>query len=456
LLHRCHELDTKADANIRIGHTVSTSALRVPPPSSELFHELLSSSCLQQDDEKHSTSKFESFGVCEDAHDLALIDLGWYHEWVQYQLASIPEALRSLQVGKEKLMENNAFQLVFKAVAIFLHINRGITIDEVVQHLRESHLLEESEELRNAHRLLVFAVLGWQSMLYRPAFDVCSLDEFAIYVDKDQTKSGLVFDNTKVFSNLADRPLFVLLKAFGNLLPCPPPKVALTASESSKDASTWIPLYPRDTNAYLLFTLLRIQIRWVDSLSLHLDYDKTSRVLSLFRYPSFCISMLQSRGAVFAFASTELNSFDPRADEDDIRHLLKEVLLSFRLLFAQCPRSRKLFPRIYNPAKTMCEHVDPLLPVLCMTKHLSHPSKLMPDDQPIYFANLHFPVLFERIEHIAKELHAAKPNSMGDLLHDRRDKLQWWTFWLVAFVGGIGIALSFIQVILQGLQLARS
>jgi ABC-type microcin C transport system permease subunit YejE len=65
--------------------------------------------------------------------------------------------------------------------------------------------------------------------------------------------------------------------------------------------------------------------------------------------------------------------------------------------------------------------------------------------------NQHFPVFSERIELIAKELKRAKPDSMGGLLRDRRDELQYWTFWPVSIFGSISIILSL--VILQGIQL---
>jgi hypothetical protein len=292
-------------------------------------------------------------------------------------------------------------------------------------------------------------------MLYKPAFNVCSFDQFAVDEDNCQPNSGLVYDTFKVSAELSERPLFVLLKGFGNLLPSPPLQITQVASEHSKSASEWMPLISAETNAYLLHTLLRVQIRWVDCLSLHLDFDKSSRTLSLFSCPSFCVSMLQSRGTIHAFASTDRTTFDPRADENAISNLLTEILLSYRFLFGQSERSRKLFPHVLNLPESLRNEVDPLLPQLCMLENLYDPSPLIPRDQPVYFANQHFPVLSQRIELIAKELKGAKPNSMGGLLHDRRDTLQYWTFWLISIFGTISIILSLLQVVLQGIQLSQ-
>lgn len=379
-------------------------------------------------------------------------DLAWYHPWLHGQLANFPHAVKQLRVGADTLLENNAFERVFQAVAKFVLETRGPSIDEVVEHLRTAESMESTPEAFTAQRHLAFAVLGWQSMTYIPAFNTCSLDQFAVHQDDNQFKPGLIFDSDKISIDLADRPLFVILKGFGNLLPSPPSNITQVASEHSKDAATWLPLNPAETNAYLLTTLLHVKIRWVDCLSLHLDYDKSSRTLSLFSCPSFCIAMLQSRGPLFAFASTEKRAWDPRANEDDIAQYMREVLLSYRLLFGQHTRSRKLFPQIYRPPARL-PTPDELLPVFCMAKHMD--GRIFPGDQPMYFAAQHFPVLSERIELISKELKNSRPTSITDLIRDRRDTLQFWTFWLVSIIGGISVILSLAQVVLQAAQIAR-
>ena len=359
-------------------------------------------------------------------------------------------------MGEETLLENNAFERVFTAVAKFVRDNEAVSIDDVVEHLRKTQKMEGTCETFKAQRLLVFAILGWQSMLYRPAFNTCSQDELAVHEDYDQSNFGLVFDTNRVSADLADRPLFIILKGFGNLLPSPPPNITQVASENSKAAATWLPLDPAETNAHLLLTLLHVRIRWVDCLALRLDYNKSSRTLSLFSCPSFCGAMLQSKGTIFSFASTEKKSFDPRASEEDISQFMREVLLSFRLLFGQHGPSRKLFPHIYRPTERL-QKPDQLLPILCMTKYIHQTSESLPlpPDQPVYFAAQHFPVLSERIELIAKELKNSRPTSMRELLRDRRDTLQYWTFWLVSIIGGISVVLSLVQVILQAVQLAQ-
>lgn len=154
----------------------------------------------------------------------------------------------------------------------------------------------EDDVLRN----LVFACLGWRTMLYRPTFNVCPLDNFAIQQDDGEPDSGLVFDTYRAPTELSDRPLSVLFKYFGNLLPARSPFTTHMAAETSKDVVSWTALWPEEMNASLLQTLLHVRFRWVDCLALHLDYDKSTQTLSLFRYPSLCAAMLKRTRARYS------------------------------------------------------------------------------------------------------------------------------------------------------------
>jgi hypothetical protein len=147
-------------------------------------------------------------------------------------------------------------------------------------------------------------------MLYQPAFgDACAtLRELAMRQDDAHCDSGFVFGAYAVPTALADRPLYVLLKVFGKQLPARAAHITHITSETGRHTASWQPLIPTETNAYLLDRLLRVQVRWVDSLARHLDYDKSSRTLSLFRRPSARVAMLRfgaTGAAIFAFASDE-------------------------------------------------------------------------------------------------------------------------------------------------------
>jgi hypothetical protein len=292
----------------------------------------------------------------------ASIDMSWYDSWLFQQLQNLPHSLMQLRVGTYKIQDKQSINTLFERIEDYCaQETEGVSIDEITAYLRETGVFDHTKALQGHYTLLVFAALGWRSMLYQAAFNVCSIQELAIHQDSDQPQSGLVFDMYKVSAELSDRPMSVLLKAFGHLLPARSPNSRYVASEAGSIASLWRPLNPEETNAYLLHVLLGVQIRWVDTLALHLDYDKSTKTLSLFRYPSFCLEMLRSHGMIYSFSSIESYPEDPRANEEEISLFLQEVLLSYRLLFAQSAPSRKLFRQIYTMSDLQSHPTDSLL-----------------------------------------------------------------------------------------------
>ena len=399
--------------------------------------------------------------------DYTLCDLDWYPSWLAHQLSSAPAGF--LRVRHDEKPTEDAFSStdpgflrVFAAVNKYVCQGESCGIDEIVEKLDEHQFLLSHKNHPNIiihQRYLIFAVLAWQSMLFLPSFDSCPLNEnavnpgnrFAVYQDINQPNSGLVFDVFEMPMDLADREMAILLKGFGNLLPARPPDLAKLASETSKEASSWSPIVPTEVNAHILSTILRVRIHWVDTLSLHLDYDQATRTLSLFRFPSFCVATLRSRGALYSFASSERHSPDPRANYDEITDILKETLLSYRLLFGQSRASRNDFRRLHRNTPELSRSGDRLLYNICARTRFEHVA--VPIDRPVYFAEREFPVLGGRIKFLANELRTVKPKSWKELLRDRRDTVQYWTFWLVAIFGSISIILTFVQVILAGLTM---
>lgn len=395
------------------------------------------------------------------ASSLHSYDLSWYLPWLALQIAKLPNCLQSVAenhaTGTADLSFDSTLYRIFMAVFKFACEASSPSIDEIIEQLNHDKIIH-CAMMRiaslQAQRLLVFAILGWQTMLYVPSFNTCPLHQLAVHQDIDQPNSGLIFDTFKLSVELADRQMATLLKGYGNLLPAKSQELATVASETSRVASSWLSVNPLETNAHLLHALLRVEIRWVEILALHLDYDKSTRTLSLFRYPSLCVAILHSGGALHSFASTELNASDPRANRDEIDDILREILLSYRLLFGQSKPSRRFFRRLQASHVALSSNPDALLQAICGQNYFIH--QFVPQDRSIYFAQRDFPVLGERVKLLATELEAARPKSWRDLLRDRRDTTQYWTFWLVVIFGGTSILLSFIQVVLQAIQVWHS
>ena len=411
--------------------------------------------------------------ICElkPTQHLGLCDLDWYPSWLSKQLSRIEgnvlqhELRWAVLCGNDGADEDGADKecaspLSPEFLKIFHAVRRNAreeSIDHIIDALIYDGVFKENDEgqatdLTREH--IVFAMLGWLSMLYVPSFNDWDDVRWKIHHDPNQPNSRLVYDAFEVNNyeyKLAGQEPASFLRHFGNLLPARPRDSVQEAGQRNKVASSWSPISPTNFNILVLSKLLRIRVQWVDTLALHLDYDQTSRTLSLFRYPSFCVNECWNYGVIYSFASSERRSADPRPDFDDISSFLRETLLSFRLLFGQATAGRKHFRRLYKSSPEFQEIGDKLLFVLCAESRIEH--EVVPKDRPIYFLDRDFPVLGGRIKLLIEDLKESRPQGWRQLLRDRRDTVQYWTFWLVAIFGAMSIVLSVTQVILAGLAL---
>lgn len=78
-----------------------------------------------------------------------------------------------------------------------------------------------------------------------------------------------------------DQPMHTFLGWFGRLIP-----------ESRHRPSEALELI---TVSYICYSVLEnmtdVSIEWVDSLSLHLEFDNVRGILKIFKFPSFCVLM---------------------------------------------------------------------------------------------------------------------------------------------------------------------
>jgi hypothetical protein len=79
-------------------------------------------------------------------------------------------------------------------------------------------------------------------------------------------------------SDLFDQPLYNLLKKFGTVVP-----------EMKKELMGDSELITFSYVCYaMLYKVAKVELEWVNSLSLHLEFDNVRRKLKVFRFPSFC------------------------------------------------------------------------------------------------------------------------------------------------------------------------
>lgn len=140
--------------------------------------------------------------------------------------------------------------------------------------------------------------------------------------------------------------------------------------------------------------------------------------------------------------------------------LAREVLLSYRLLFAQDTKSRRLFSRLRHNLKKQ-DRYDPFFDDLCApklqrleTRYPGLGGKLDPRGSVFYASEFGF--LGGRLLKMQQFGERHRPRKLRELYRDKRDSEKYFTFWAVIWIGGASIVLGTMQVLLNAVQLSVS
>ncbi|KAI9811065.1 MAG: hypothetical protein M1827_005647 [Pycnora praestabilis] len=226
-------------------------------------------------------------------------DLSWYNWWINDQLETIPHALLDLlpRTKRDLLLESSSPEIkIFHAIADLIKNDTNPSIDGTVEHLSELGLFQNRGDGRaeEGYRTLVFAFLGWQTMLYQPSFGTCPPQQLAILNNLDGYQ-GQAFLAFKQDQSSAKKRLDTFLMGFGLLFP--PKNVCMSEEQEDIQAfETFKTIECQELNASVLNSIAHINIQWVDILAPHLEFNKATNTLYLFRYPSFCIANLPCDG----------------------------------------------------------------------------------------------------------------------------------------------------------------
>jgi len=234
--------------------------------------------------------------------DLSALDqkkqMVWYRWWLDQQLENVPDTFSSLLPdGRNDLQLREASHLtkIFLEVAHSARSEDGTSIDDIIDHLVSLELIRRPEEVRDTLqicRTLVFAILGWQTMLYTPSFGTSPPKQLAINDDLDGYR-GQAFLVLKQDQVCAKRHLSALLMGFGLLLP-PSNTCVSDDPEEGQAFNSITSIQSGELNAFLLHSIAHVRIKWIDVLAPHLEFNKATNTLYLFRYPSFCAASLPS------------------------------------------------------------------------------------------------------------------------------------------------------------------
>lgn len=125
-------------------------------------------------------------------------------------------------------------------------------------------------------------------------------------------------------------------------------------------------------------------------------------------------------------------------------------MLSYRLLFAQDRSSRIFFQSIKGVDEEQRRTIDPFLNRICGAERFD--DTVLSPDRESYWLNRDFPILRMRLAVLQHQLSSVKPTGWRAIWTDKRDSVQWYTFWAVILFGGAGLILGTLQVIFQGIQ----
>ncbi|KAI9846533.1 MAG: hypothetical protein M1837_003954 [Sclerophora amabilis] len=213
--------------------------------------------------------------------------LQWYGRWLDQQFKTLPPS-----IIKRLRSESAIFLEVASSATV------GCSIDDIATKLLHLELIQEQDgdSGRDVAIAIVFAVLGWQTMLYEPALGTCPPQQLAI-ADVLDGYAGQAFMTLKQNQSRIKRSLPDFLLGFGLMLP----RENLCISEDPDDCQSFEKvtiISPGEMNAALIQSLARINIKWIDVMAPHLEFDKATNTLFLFRYPSFCMANIPLQGDV--------------------------------------------------------------------------------------------------------------------------------------------------------------
>lgn len=170
------------------------------------------------------------------------------------------------------------------------------------QLLENLNVVPEDITSKDRQQILraMFAVLCWTSATLKPVLGNEKVTAATNTIDFNEVQPlVLEAENTsRVYStDDVDRPLSKMFRFFRSSswedwsLEQPLANAGTQGNESNGGGSNHM-LYGSSLKYSSLATIGRVKLKWVDTLTAHLAFDRPSRTLSIFRFPSFCAAQV--------------------------------------------------------------------------------------------------------------------------------------------------------------------
>lgn len=415
----------------------------------------------------HVVSRSSTVRPPQASSDPTFDELPWYRCWVLQQIRKQPErfflSLPDFNLNNDPDLSQLAFFQVWDQVRDLILEPGPKSINSIADSIANLGLVSarKNYEAAQSVKCLVFSIVGWQTMLYQPDLPSSSAGglghEYNI-VDETGGYRGEAHLCLNQFIPTSNKNLPEFLLGFGMMLP-PQNYCGFDDPDDRSLFNSTKTVASKDLNAHVLTKICGITIHWVDSLSCHLELDRQSGRLFLYRYPSFCVSSLKQhsdsrKSPLHRCAFEGKNGPVPWGSEEDTSGLLREILLSYRLIFGHHKRSRAAFRSLQPFARDAPQLQDQLLPQLCGRKRFDNAvipsSPLVERDQ--YDLAGDFPHLRSRIVRLHSYASSKKPRSIKELWGDTRDSTAWLALWSVLIFGSVTVFFALIQTVFQILQ----
>ncbi|KAH6711129.1 hypothetical protein BKA61DRAFT_695072 [Leptodontidium sp. MPI-SDFR-AT-0119] len=156
-----------------------------------------------------------------------------------------------------------------------------------------------------------------------------------------------------------------------------------------------------------------IDIEWTSSLSEHLDLNRENRTLKIFRMKHYVYGLRKSKVEMIP------------------NEAIDEYIKTMNLLFPSSdPKTQKFFRKRLKKQS------------FGMEGPVGYPG-------PLYLSDFHF--WRDRLSNLYAEF-CQPPPSMTQLFNDRRNVLQWYTFWFAVLIVGLTLVFGIISSVTAGLS----
>ena len=139
----------------------------------------------------------------------------------------------------------------------------------------------------------IFAVLCWTSATLKPLLDDQATAVTTYAANPVDVQKFLWAENSsqKYSSKDLRRPIGKMFCSFRNYTEGgEESNYSVSSGIQSSGSSSDDILYESSLNYFSLYTIGRVKLKWVDTLTSHLAFDHSTRTLSVFRFPSFCMT----------------------------------------------------------------------------------------------------------------------------------------------------------------------